>query len=245
MTSQNRVAIVTGAAGGIGRKMTQRLAADGFAVVVCYANKPQEAQQMVSEIGKAGGTALALQANVCDAQSVDDLFRQTIASFGRVDVVVNGAGIMPLKPIADGDVETFDKSIATNLRGAFIVMSRGARHVAAGGRIIALSSSVIGLSLPTYGYYIAAKAGVEGLVRVLANELRGKGISVNAVAPGPIPTELFLKGKSEAQIEWFRKQPPLERLGKPEDVAGVVSFLCGSEGAWINGQVVRVNGGLI
>jgi 3-oxoacyl-[acyl-carrier protein] reductase len=158
-------------------------------------------------------------------------------------VVVNSAGIMPLGPIAGGDLELFDKVIATNLRGSYVVMGRAAAQVAAGGRIIAVSSSVIAKSFPTYGPYIASKAGVEGLVHVLANELRGRNITVNAVAPGPVGTELFLKGKSAAQIEQLSKLAPLERLGEPEDIARVVSFLAGPDGAWVNGQIVRANGG--
>jgi 3-oxoacyl-[acyl-carrier protein] reductase len=150
---------------------------------------------------------------------------------------------MPLSAIAKGDVETFDKVIAINLRGAFLVLAQAAQHVVEGGRIIALSSSVLGKSFPTYGLYIASKAGVEGLVHVLANELRGRNVTVNAVAPGPIPTELFLKGKTEAQIDEFRKLPPLERLGRPEDIASVVSFLAGPDGGWVNSQVLRANGG--
>jgi 3-oxoacyl-[acyl-carrier protein] reductase len=150
---------------------------------------------------------------------------------------------MPLAPIAGSDVELFDKVINTNLRGTFLVLARAANHVASGGRIIAFSSSVIAKSFPTYGPYIASKAGVEGLVRVLANELRGKNITVNAVAPGPVGTDLFLTGKSEAQIDQLRKLAPLERLGEPDDIANVVSFLAGPDGAWVNAQVLRANGG--
>jgi len=150
---------------------------------------------------------------------------------------------MPLRPIADGDMDVFDKVIATNLRGSFVVLSEAARQVPAGGRIIAFSTSVLALALPRYGAYIASKAGVEGLVRVLANELRGKNITVNAVAPGPVATDLFFDGKTEAQIEHLRKLSPLERLGQPDDIAGVVSFLSGPDGAWVNGQILRANGG--
>jgi Enoyl-(Acyl carrier protein) reductase len=159
-------------------------------------------------------------------------------------VVVNSAGIMPLGRIADGDVEVFDKVIAINLRGAFLVLRQAARHVVEGGRIIALSSSVVAMAFPTYGLYIASKAWVEGLVHVLTNELRGRNITVNAVAPGPVATELFLHDKTEAQIEQFSKLPPLERLGQPEDIANVVAFLAGPDGGWVNGQVLRANGGL-
>jgi 3-oxoacyl-[acyl-carrier protein] reductase len=150
---------------------------------------------------------------------------------------------MPLSTIVEGDLELFDKVIATNLRGTFVVLGQAARQVSSGGRIIAFSSSVIAKAFPTYGPYIASKAGVEGLVRVLANELRGRDITVNAVAPGPVATELFLTDKTDAQIEQLRKQPPLERLGQPEDISNMVSFLVGPDGGWVNGQVLRVNGG--
>ena len=236
-------AIVTGASGGIGRVVAKRLAKDGFAICVHYAGNPAKAESVVDEINKAGGKAVAVRADVAKAADVESLFKQTLEAFDKIDVVVHSAGIMPLLPISGGNVETFDKVIATNLRGTFLVLGQAAQHVPAGGRIIAFSSSVIAKSFPTYGPYIASKAGVEGLVRVLANELRGRNITVNTVAPGPIPTELFLKGKTQAQIEEFKKLPPLERLGQTEDIAGVVSFLAGPDGGWVNAQVLRANGG--
>ncbi len=238
-----RVAIVTGASGGIGREVALRLARDGFAVVLNYAGHAAQAESAVAEIKAAGGHAFAVQADVADAPAVARLFQETLGAFGWIDVVVNCAGIMPLGPIAESSVDAFDRIIATNLRGAFLVLGQAATHVAAGGCIIAFSSSVIARSLPGYGPYIASKAGVEGLVRVLANELRGRQITVNAVAPGPVATDLFLKGKSEAQVEQFKRFAPLERLGRPEDVVSVVSFLAGPEGGWVNAQVLRANGG--
>lgn len=243
MEKSSRVAIVTGASGGIGRAVTIRLARDGFGVVVNYAGNSAKAAGVVEEIKSAGGKAVAVQADVAKAAEVERLFRETLDAFGRIDVVVNSAGIMPLSPIAKGDVETFDKVISTNLRGTFLVLAQAAQHVATGGRIIAFSSSVLAKAFPTYGAYIASKAGVEGLVRVLNNELRGRNVSVNAVAPGPVATELFLKDKTPAQIEQFSKLAPLERLGQPEDIASVVSFLASPDGAWVNGQVLRANGG--
>jgi 3-oxoacyl-[acyl-carrier protein] reductase len=243
VSTMTGTAIVTGASGGIGRAVAQRLARDGFAIVVNYAGGASKAEETVSTIESAGGRAIAVQADVANATDVERLFKLTVDKFGTVEVVVNCAGIMPLKPIAEGDTDLFDKVIATNLRGTFLVLAQAAKHVGSGGRIIAFSTSVIAKSFPNYGPYIASKAGVEGLVHVLANELRGRNITVNAVAPGPVATELFLAGKSEAQIDQLKRLPPLERLGQPDDIASVVSFLAGPDGAWVNAQVLRANGG--
>lgn len=238
-----KIAIVTGASRGIGRAIARRLAADGFAVVVNYAGNLAKAEEVVNEIKSTGGHALAIQGDIAFESDVKRLFDTTLKEFGRIDVVVNNAGIMSPSPIAKGDVDSFDKVIATNLRGTFLVLSQAAQHVATGGRIIAFSSSVLAKSFPTYGSYIASKAGVEGLVHVLANELRGRNITVNAIAPGPVATELFLNGKSDEQVAQLSKLAPLERLGQPEDIASVVSLLVGPEGGWINSQVIRANGG--
>jgi 3-oxoacyl-[acyl-carrier protein] reductase len=243
--SATKSAIVTGGSGGIGSAIAKRLAKDGFSVVVNYAGKPAPAQAVIAEIKAAGGQGIAVQANVENAEDVQRLFKESMDAFGRPDVVVHCAGIMPLFPIASGDVAAFDKVVATNLRGTFLVFAEAAQHVADGGRILAFSSSVLAKSFPTYGAYIASKAGVEGLVHVLANELRGRNITVNAVAPGQVQTDLFLKGKSDARIDELKKMNPLERLGMPEDMANVVSFLAGPEGGWINSQVVRPNGGFV
>src|ERR1700731_4982330 len=238
-----KTALVTGASGGIGGSIAKRLAKDGFSVVVNYAGKSAPAQAVVAELKAAGGQGIAVQADVAVAEDVERLFKESMDAFGRPDVVVHCAGIMPLFPIASGDVAAFDKVIATNLRGTFLVFAQAAQHVADGGRIIAFSSSVLAKSFPTYGAYIASKAGVEGLVHVLANEMRGRNITVNAVAPGPVGTELFLSGKTEQQVTELTKLAPLERLGEPEDIANVVSFLAGPDGSWINSQVLRANGG--
>lgn len=239
-----RTAIVTGASRGIGRTIAKRLAKDGFSVVVNYAGNSALAEEVVKEIRSEDGDATAIQADIANPEAVKQLFDKTMEAFGRIDVVVNNAGIMGLAPIAEGNVEMFDKVIATNLRGTFLVFAEAAKRVATGGRILSFSSSVLGLNLPTYGAYIASKAGVEGLTRVFANELRGKSITVNAIAPGPVATELFLDGKSPELVEKMSKMAPLERLGQPEDIASVVSFLAGPDGAWVNGQVLRANGGL-
>jgi 3-oxoacyl-[acyl-carrier protein] reductase len=241
--SGKKSAIITGASGGIGGSVAKRLAQDGFSVVVNYAGKPAAAQAVVADINSAGGQGVAVQADVAIAADMDRLFKESMEAFGRPDVVVHCAGIMSLFPIASGDVATFDKVIATNLRGTFLVFAQAAQHVSDGGRIVAFSSSALAKSFPTYGAYIASKAGVEGMVHVLANELRGRNITVNAVAPGPVGTDLFLNGKSDTVINELKKMSPLERLGLPEDIANLVSFLAGPEGGWINSQVLRANGG--
>ncbi len=238
-----RTALVTGASRGIGQAIARRLATDGFSVVVNYAGNIAAAQETVAVIEAAGGRAAAIQADVSDAGQVAALFDETLRRFGRLDAVVHSAGVMPMAPIKTSSIDAFDQVIATNLRGAFLVLSNAAEKVAAGGRIVALSTSVIAKSFPNYGPYIASKAGVEGLVHVLANELRGRSITVNAVAPGPVGTELFFKGKSQEQIDSVARIAPLERLGTPEDIANAVAFLVGPDGGWINSQVLRANGG--
>jgi 3-oxoacyl-[acyl-carrier protein] reductase len=238
-----RTAIVTGASGGIGQGIAERLAKDGFSVVAHYAGNPAKAEEAVKGIEAAGGRAIAVRADISKAAEVKALFEKAKSTFGEITVVVNSAGIMTLAPIQHGDIDNFDKVIAINLRGSYLVMSEAANQVVDGGRIIVFSSSVLGKSFPTYGAYIASKSGVEGLTRVLANELGQRKITVNAVAPGPVATELFLKGKSEEVIAGIVKMAPLGRLGEVDDIVGLVAFLVGREGGWVNGQIIRVNGG--
>lgn len=238
-----QTALVTGASRGIGRAIALRLAADGYQVAVNYGSNAPKAQEVVAAIHANGGNAIAVQADVSSPGDVERLFATVQDAFGSISAVVHSAGVMPLASIAAENIETFDRAVQNNLRGAFLVLGMAARCLPSGGRIVALSSSVIAKSFPQYGPYIASKAGVEALVRVLANELRGRNITVNAVAPGPVATELFLDGKSDEQIVQLSRLAPLERLGQPDDIAGVVSFLLGADGGWINAQVVRGNGG--
>jgi 3-oxoacyl-[acyl-carrier protein] reductase len=246
MNATTRTAIVTGASGGIGRAVAGRLARDGFAVVLNYAGNAANADKAVAELRAAGGQALAVKANVADAGEVAQLFNATVEKFGGVDVVVHCAGIMPMRLLVeDSDLSLFDQVININLRGSYAVMTESARRMTRGGRIIAFSTSEVAKSFPRYGAYSASKAAVESLVHTLANELRGREITVNAVAPGPVATDLFLNGKSQAQIDELTKLAPLERLASPEDIVGTVSFLAGPDGAWMNSQVLRLNGGFV
>ncbi len=246
MTSQiNKVALVTGASRGIGAAVAERLAADGFTVVVNYAGSQAPAEALVRKIEAAGGRALAAQGDVASPEAVKRMFDAAEAAFGGVDVLVNNAGIMNLAPLAQSDDALFDRHIAVNLKGSFNTMREAARRLRDGGRIINFSSSVVGLLQPTYGVYAATKAAIEAMTSVLAKEMRGRGITVNAIAPGPTATDLFLDGKSPELIERLAKLAPLERLGTPADIAAAVAFLAGSDGAWINGQTLRANGGII
>jgi len=240
-----RTAIVTGSSRGIGAAVARRLAKDGFSVVVNYTANAADAESVVGEIKQSGGNALSIQADVSDPAAMRRMFDQAAAVSGGVDVLVNNAGIMQLAKISDADDGFFDRHIAINLKGVFNGMREAAKRLRSGGRIISFSSSVVGLYQPSYGVYAATKGGVEAMTHVLANELRGRNITVNAVAPGPTATDLFLKGKPKEVIDHLAKLAPLERLGEPRDIAAVVAFLASPDGGWINGQVLRANGGII
>jgi 3-oxoacyl-[acyl-carrier protein] reductase len=244
-TVQPRVAVVTGGSRGIGRAVAGRLAAEGYAVALAYAGREDLAEQAVAEIEGAGGRALAVQADVADEEAVARLFDRAEADFGGVDVVVNAAGKMSLATVADLDLTVLDELHRTNIRGTFVVAQQAARRLRAGGALIAFSTSVLGTAFPTYGAYAASKGAVEALTLILARELRGRDVSVNTVAPGPTATDMFLDGKDDELIARLAAQSPMERLGTPDDIAEVVAFLAGPRGHWVNGQVVRVNGGMV
>jgi 3-oxoacyl-[acyl-carrier protein] reductase len=240
-----KVAIVTGASRGIGAAIAERLARDGFTVIVNYSGNAVPAEALARKIEAAGGRALTAKADVSDAAAVRGMFDAAEAAFGGIDVLINNAGIMKLSRIADADDASFDQQIAVNLKGTFNTLREAAKRMRDGGRIVNLSTSVVGTKLETYGIYTATKAAVEALTPILAKELRGRSISVNALAPGPTSTDLFMTGKSPELVERFSKMPPLERLATPEDIAGVVAFLAGPDGGWVNGQVLRANGGIV
>ncbi|MBB3917545.1 SDR family oxidoreductase [Rhizobium fabae] len=244
-SDENKVALVSGASRGIGAAVARRLARDGFTVVINYSGSAARAEELAREIEQAGGKALTAKADVSDAQAVRHMFDAAETAFGGVDVLVNNAGIMMLSPLAEADDANFDRQVAVNLKGTFNTLREAAKRLRGGGRIINFSTSVVGLKLETYGVYAATKAAVETLTAIMAKEMRGRNITVNAVAPGPVATELFLNGKSEELAARMAKMNPLERLGTPEDIASAVAFLAGPDGGWINGQTLRANAGMI
>jgi 3-oxoacyl-[acyl-carrier protein] reductase len=246
MSSESkRVAIVTGASRGIGAAVAERLAADGLTVVINYSGDVKSAEALAKKIEAKGGRALTAKADVSDAGAVRGMFDAAEAAFGGIDVLVNNAGIMKLARIADSDDALFDQQIAINLKGSFNAMREAAKRLRDGGRIVNLSTSVVGIKLETYGVYAATKAAIETMTAILSKEMRGRNVTVNAVAPGPVGTELFLHGKSPELIDHMAKMNPLQRLGTPQDIAATVSFLAGPDGGWINGQVLRANGGVV
>lgn len=244
-TNSRGVAIVTGASRGIGAAIAERLARDGYAVVINYASRSAEAEALVAKIAADGGRAIAVQANIAKADEVRRLFETTAETLGQPTLLVNNAGIMRTVTVAESTDALYDETFDINVRGTLNTLREAATKLAHGGRVINFSTSVLAMNLPGYALYTASKAAVETITRVFARELRGRAICVNAVAPGPVATELFLSGKTEEQVQHFANMPPLQRLGQPDDIASVVSFLAGPDAGWVNGQVLRANGGIV
>lgn len=239
-----RVAIVTGGSGGIGRAVAHRLASEGYDIGVHFSGNRARAEEVVRVVEQAGGRAIAVGGDVADEQEMASVFDEVERAFGGIDVVVHTAGVMVLGPIATFDLAELDRMHRINIRGTVVVAQLAALRVRAGGAIITFSTSVTRAQFPTYGPYVASKAAVEGMTLVLARELRGRDITVNAVAPGPTATPLFLDGKSSDEVDRLAAAVPLERLGQPDDVAETVAFLAGP-GRWVNGQTLFANGGLV
>jgi len=237
------VAIVTGASRGIGAAIAQRLAEDGYRIVVNYASNEAEAHRVVATLHATGHGAIAVQADVSQPDQVRALFDAAERELGPVEVLVNNAGVLQTMPLADTSDELFARTFAINVQGTFNTLREAARRLKDGGRIVNFSTTVLAMKLPGYAIYSASKAAVETMSGVFAKELRGRRIRVNTVAPGPVATELFFSGKTQEQIEQFARMPPLERLGEPGDIARIVSFLVSEESGWVNGQVLRANGG--
>jgi len=242
--AKKKMAIVTGASRGIGAAIARRLASDDFTVVINYSGDAAPAEELARRIEASGGRALTAKADVSDAQAVARMFDAAEAAFGGVDVLVNNAGILKTLPLAETSDAEFDRHFGINVKGTFNTLREAARRLNDGGRIVNFSSTTLALNMPGYAVYNGTKAAVEAFTRVFAKELRGRNITVNAVAPGPIATDLFLNGKSDELVAQFAKMPPLERLGQPDDIASVVAFLAGPDAGWINGQILRANGGV-
>jgi 3-oxoacyl-[acyl-carrier protein] reductase len=240
-----KVAIVTGASRGIGRAIALRLAREGAAVTVNYAGNAAAAAEVVAEIEKAGGQALAVQADVSKVPDATRLFDETMNRFGKADVLVNNAGLILYKLLVDTTEAEFDRLFAVNVKGTYFTCQQAARRMADGGRIVNFSSSTTSLMLPTYSAYVGTKGAVEQITHVLAKELGPRHITVNCVSPGPTDTELFGEGKTEEQKQALGKMAALGRLGQPQDIAGVVALLVGNDAGWVTGQTIRANGGTI
>ncbi|MEY9930628.1 3-oxoacyl-[acyl-carrier protein] reductase [Catenulispora sp. GP43] len=240
-----RVAIITGASRGIGAAVAHHLAADGHTVVLGYAGRADLAEQAVTAITAAGGHAIAAQADVADEHAVTAMFDTAEQQFGGIDTVINAAGQMKLSTVADLDLTDLDTMHRTNIRGAFVIAQQAAKRLRPGGSLILFSTSVMGTKFPTYAGYTASKGAVEAMTLILARELRGRDVTVNTVAPGPTATDMFLDGKDDELIAHLAAQNPLERLGQPDDIARLVTFLAGPQGHWVNGQVIRANGGMV
>ncbi|RRH86793.1 SDR family oxidoreductase [Variovorax beijingensis] len=240
---QQKTAIVTGASKGIGAEIAIRLAADGHAVVINYAQATAEADGVVEKIRAAGGRAIAVKGDVAALDCARSMYDIAECEFGPVDVFVNNAGMLRKAPLAQSDDEMFERVVSVNLGGYFRGMRESARRIRDGGRVINISTSVIGFYHPEFGVYAATKGGIDAMTRILAKELGPRQVTVNAVAPGQVETALFLEGRTEEELRYYADRVPLGRLGQPTDIAGIVAFLAGPEAGWLSGQVIRVNGG--
>jgi 3-oxoacyl-[acyl-carrier protein] reductase len=243
-THHTKLAIVSGASRGIGADIARRLAGDGFAVAVNYVSNEAEAAALVAALQAQGGRAVAVQGDVSSPDDARRIFDASEQAFGQVDVLVNNAGIMTQATLMEASDAQFERQFAVNTRGTFNMLREAGQRMRQGGRIVNFSTTALALNMPGYALYNGSKAAVEAFTRVFAKELRGRDITVNAVAPGPVETELFLNGKSDALVAQLATMAPLGRLGQPDDIARVVSFLVGPDGGWVNGQVLRANGGV-
>lgn len=242
---KNKVAIVTGGTRGIGEKVVEKLVSQGANVIINYVNSAKKAEELVNRMNLEGGSAIAVQANISKIKDIKKLFDIAIETYGKVDILINNAGIMITKPIDQVTEEDFDIQFLTNAKGTYFAIQEAFHRLAKGGRIINISTSVNGNMLPTYSVYAGTKGAVEQFTRQLAKEFGPKEITINAIAPGPIATELFMNGKSDQQIEMFKNMNAFHRLGTPEDVAGAINLFLSEEASWITGQTIRVNGGFI
>ncbi|PYY27355.1 SDR family oxidoreductase [Paenibacillus illinoisensis] len=240
-----KVAIVTGSSRGIGRAIALQLADLGADVVINYASSPDKAEEVAELVRQKGVRAITIQADLAQKVHVEHLFAETVKQLGKVDILINNAGVMKTTPLADVTEEEFDQQFAINVKGTFFACQQALKIMESAGRIVNFSTSVVGQMFPGYSVYAGTKGAVEQFTRQLAKEFGSKQITINAVAPGPVNTELFAVGKTEQQLEGLRKMNAFGRLGEPEDIASVISFLVNPESQWVTGQTLRVNGGFI
>jgi 3-oxoacyl-[acyl-carrier protein] reductase len=243
-TLTNKVVLVTGASRGIGAAVAKKIAGEGAKVIINYAGNKEEADQTVQVIKDAGGDAIALKADVSKAGEVTALFDAAIAHYGKIDVLINNAGIMITKLLKDTTDDDFTRQFDINVRGTFNTLREAATKLANNGTIINLSTTLTRVMIPTYGTYVATKGAVEQLTRVFAKEVGSRGITVNAVLPGPTNTELFIKGKIQEQIDRLASLNAFNRLGEVDDIAKVIVFLAGDDAKWISGQTIGLNGAM-
>lgn len=239
----NKVILVTGASKGIGAEVAKKLAEAKAKVIVNFAGSKADADNVVTAIKNNGGEAIAIQADVSKPDEVKSLFDQSISHYGKIDVLVNNAGIMITKLIKDTTDDDFTRQFDINVRGVFNTLREAAIKLENNGSIINFSTTVNRLMLPTYGTYVATKSAVEQLTRVFSKEI-GRGINVNSVSPGPTNTALFVTGKPQEVIDRLASMNPFGRIGETDDIANVVVFLASDEAKWINAQNIGVNGGM-
>ncbi|PYI50775.1 SDR family oxidoreductase [Paenibacillus flagellatus] len=243
MHLQGKAAIVTGASRGIGRAIAERLASLGASVVINYAANRDKAEEAVESIVKRGGRAIAVQADVSRVGDVEKLFADAVSELGKVDILVNNAGVIDYRLIGDVTEADFDRLFAINVKGTYFACQQAMKRMEEGGRIVNFSTSVVGSMLPAYSVYAATKGAVEQMTRQLAKEFGPKRITINAIAPGPVRTELFMTGKTQEQIDATSQANAFRRLGEPEDIANAVELLVSDRSGWITGQTIRANGG--
>ncbi len=238
-----KIVLVTGGSKGIGAAIAQHVSNEGAKVVINYSGNDADAEQVVDSINSNGGEAISIKADVRNAKEVDGLFEKAIAHFGRIDVLINNAGVMVTKLIRDTTDEDFERQFDINVKGVFNTLRKATTHLADNGTIINVSTTISRLMVPTYGTYTASKSAVEQLTRVVSKEI-GRGINVNSISPGPTNTALFVNGKSQEVIDGLAAMNPFNRIGEPEDLAKVVVFLASDDAKWINSQNIGINGGM-
>jgi 3-oxoacyl-[acyl-carrier protein] reductase len=241
---QNKVAIITGSSRGIGAEIARRLAATGAQVVINYVSRGEAAYSVHESIKASGGESLVVQADMRISTEVHRLFDETIEHFGRVDILINNAGVLIFKKLSEISNEEFDRVMDSNVKGVFYALREASTRLSDGGRVVTVSSTVTRMLLPKYGAYAASKGAIEQLTRVFAKEMGERGITANIVSPGPVNTELFTTGKTEQDIERISAMSALNRVGETGEIAELVLFLVSNKAGWVTGQNISASGGI-